>query len=311
MLSRFSGDFTCVIESLSDNTRPIGLSGVEFNVAIYDLHTHSTVSDGILSPEDLVSRAKCQGVDVLALTDHDSVAGLACARKAAELNGMGFVDGIELSCQWGKFGVHIVGLNIDPENKDLLGGVKTQTEARAQRGVLIGEKLRKAGIEGALAGALKIANGSVLGRPHFAQYLVESGSVATMKMAFKKYLGAGKPGDVKNLWPDLSEAIGWIHAAGGVAVLAHPDKYKMTRTKLRGLISDFAAAGGEALEVISGKQTTGIADYLVSVGNQYGLHASCGSDFHKPDQVWQELGAFGTMPPNSSPVWHLWAPKSQ
>ncbi len=280
-------------------------------MAIYDLHTHSTVSDGILSPEDLVSRAKLQGVDVLALTDHDSVAGLARANEAAAACGMGFVNGIELSCQWGKVGVHVVGLNIDPGNEVLLEGVRTQTDARSKRGELIGQKLHKVGIEGALAGALKIANGAVLGRPHFAQYLVESGKVATMKMAFKKYLGAGKPGDVKNLWPSLTEAIGWIKAAGGVAVLAHPDKYKMTRTKLRGLVSDFAAAGGEGLEVISGKQTAGIAEYLVSVANQYDLHVSCGSDFHKPDQVWQELGAFGTMPPNSSPVWHLWAPQSQ
>jgi len=282
---------------------------VEFTVTIYDLHTHSLVSDGILSPAALVSRAKLQGVDVLALTDHDSVAGLTLARAEAEAQGLGFIDGIELSCQWGKGGVHIVGLNIDPENPVLLAGIERQTKARQLRGEMIAEKLRKIGIEGALAGAQRIAGGAVLGRPHFAEYLIESGKVKTFKMAFKKYLGAGKPGDVKNLWPDMTEAISWITAAGGVAVLAHPDKYRMTRTKQRALVADFAVAGGVALEVISGKQNTGVADYLVRLANQFYLHASCGSDFHKPDHVWQELGAFGTMPADSNPVWQLWAPQ--
>ncbi len=283
--------------------------GVEFNVTVYDLHTHSSVSDGILSPENLVSRAKLMGVDVLALTDHDSVAGLARARASAEACGLGFIDGIELSCQWGKIGVHIVGLNIDPQNASLQEGIRAQSEARRLRGELIAKKLEKAGISGALEGAKTIADGAVLGRPHFAQYLLDCGAVSSINMAFKKYLGAGKPGDVKNLWPSLADGIGWVKAAGGQAVLAHPDKYKMTRTKQRALVSDFAAAGGLALEVISGKQNTGVADYLVRLARQYDLYTSCGSDFHRPDQVWQELGAFGTMPVDSNPVWQLWAPQ--
>lgn len=274
---------------------------------IYDLHTHSNISDGILDPESLVSRAKAKGVDVIALTDHDSVAGLARARASARDLGLQLVNGIEFSGVWGKSGVHIVGLGIDPGHPVILEAVAHQAEVRELRAQKIGERLARVGVTGVLEGARAIAGDSVIGRPHFARYLVETGAVTGMHQAFKKYLGAGKPGDVKNLWPDMSTVIDWIRAAGGVAVLAHPEKYKMTRTKLRALVADFSEAGGRALEVMSGHQESGVTDRLARLATEQGLYASCGSDFHMPDQPWQELGAFGTMPAACKPVWQLWA----
>ncbi len=275
---------------------------------VHDLHTHSNISDGILDPESLVSRAKAKGVDVIALTDHDSVAGLARARASARDLGLQLVNGIEFSGVWGKLGVHIVGLDIDPGHPVILEAVAHQAEIRELRAQKIGERLARVGVTGALEGARAIAGDSVIGRPHFARYLVETGAVTGMHQAFKKYLGAGKPGDVKNLWPDMSTAIDWIRAAGGVAVLAHPEKYKLTRTRLRALVADFCEAGGRALEVVSGHQESGVTDCLARLATERGLYASCGSDFHVPDQPWQELGAFGTMPAACKPVWQLWAP---
>lgn len=274
-------------------------------MALYDLHAHSNVSDGILSPEMLVSRAKDKGVDVLALTDHDTVAGLARAREAAAEQGLRLIDGIEFSCNWGKIGVHIVGLAVDPASAVIQQAVGEQCRIRELRAEKIAERLHKLGLPGALAGARALAGEAVLGRPHFAQFLVDTGAVKSLNQAFKKYLGAGKPGDVKHMWPAMETAIDWIRAAGGVAVLAHPHKYNLTRTKICALASDFAAAGGRALEVLSGRQEPGVAEDLARIARERGLYASCGSDFHMPDQPWQELGAFGTMPALCKPVWEL------
>lgn len=276
-------------------------------MALYDLHAHSSNSDGILSPENLLSRAKDKGVDVLALTDHDTVAGLAQARIAAEAYGLQLINGIEFSSFWHKIGVHIVGLNIDPEHPVLLEAVADQLRIRTQRAEKIAQRLSKQGVKGALDGARAIAGDAVIGRPHFAQYMIETGVVSSFNQAFKKYLGAGKAGDIKNMWPDMTTVIGWIKAAGGVAVLAHPNKYKLTRTKICALASDFAEAGGEALEVVSGRQDAGVAETLARIAEEQGLYASCGSDFHVPDQPWQELGSFGTMPAACRPVWQLWS----
>ena len=272
----------------------------------FDLHSHSNISDGFLSPEDLLMRAAAQGVEALALTDHDTLAGLDRARVAAAACGVELINGIELSCLWGKIGVHIVGLNVDPDSACLQAGVASQLAVREERAIKIAERLRKQGIPGVLDGARAIAGEAVIGRPHFARYLVESGAVATLSQAFKKYLGTGKAGDVKNMWPNFIDAIEWIHAAGGVAVLAHPAKYGLTRTKLGALVGSFAESGGDALEIISGRQDRAVTDSLVRLAQQRQLHASCGSDFHLPDQPWQELGAFGTMPADCSPVWELW-----
>lgn len=273
---------------------------------MHDLHTHSLCSDGILRPQALVSRAKMQGVTVLALTDHDTVAGIAEAQVAAAAEGIRLLPGIEFSCLWNGIGIHVVGLNIDPNHPQMQEAVRRQGENRDIRAQQIGEKLAKAGVPGAFEGARRIAGDSVIGRPHFAQYLIEKGRVSSVSAAFKRYLGSGKIGDVKQVWPSIEEAVGWIVASGGVAVLAHPDKYKMTRTKLGVLIGDFTGVGGQAIEVVSGQQTADLTQNLRLLANKYGLYASCGSDFHVPDQPWQELGNFGGLPYECRPVWELW-----
>ncbi len=270
---------------------------------VFDLHSHSDCSDGFLSPEALVSRATERGVTALALTDHDTIAGIPAAHRAAEEQGIRLIPGIEFSSHWGKGGVHIVGLGIDPASAELNDAIERQQTARAERGRAIGARLAQLGIPDALAGAQRLAGGAQLGRPHFAQYLVDLGKVKNTPAAFKKYLGAGKPADVKFQWPDMASVIGWIHAAGGLAVLAHPRKYPLTRTKMCALIADFAAQGGDALEVISGQQPSGMAEDLARIAEANRLMASCGSDFHRPGEPWQELGNFGKLPPQCRPVW--------
>ncbi|MEN0037526.1 MAG: PHP domain-containing protein [Cellvibrio sp.] len=272
---------------------------------IFDLHCHTHFSDGLLSPEAVIARAKERGVSVLAITDHDTIAGLGIAQKAALESGITLINGIEFSSQWGKGGVHIVGLGVDVSSPALIAAVEFQEQARSARAIAIADRLSKAGFPGALAGAQEIAGSAILGRPHFAQYLVAIGAVKNINAAFKKYLGAGKPADVKYQWPLMDQVIEWIHAAGGVAVLAHPAKYELTRTKMCALISSFAAAGGDALEVISGLQQAALTEDLLRIASSYSLHASCGSDFHIPDQPWQELGSFGHLPAHVKPVWEL------
>lgn len=272
---------------------------------IFDLHSHTYFSDGALSPEALVERAKARGVSVLAITDHDTIAGVGLAHKAAVKAGIELIAGIEFSSQWGKGGVHIVGLGVDPDSPGLQAAIKFQELARDARSQAIGERLSRAGFPGALAGAQALAGEGTLGRPHFAQYLVSIGAVKNINAAFKKYLGTGKPADVKYQWPLMDEVIGWIHSAGGVAVLAHPAKYELTRMKMCALVDSFAAAGGDAVEVISGLQPMSLTQDLINIVNARSLYASCGSDFHVPDQTWQELGSFGVLPDNVKPVWNL------
>ncbi|SMF63950.1 hypothetical protein SAMN02745866_04112 [Alteromonadaceae bacterium Bs31] len=273
---------------------------------IYDLHCHSTFSDGSLSPEELLQRAADKGVNTLALTDHDTFAGYARAERQATALGLHMVTGIELSTQWAGRGIHVVGLNIDLQSAVMCEVVQLQERAREERAVAIAERLSKAGVAAALEGARRYAGEGAIGRPHFARYLVESGVVANMSQAFKRYLGAGKVGDVKNRWPEMAQAVEWIRQGGGVPVLAHPAKYKMTRTKLCVLTEQFKEAGGLAIEVISGKQPVGLAENLARIAHQFGLAGSCGSDFHAPGQIWQELGRFDPMPSSIPAVWELW-----
>lgn len=271
---------------------------------VFDLHSHSNCSDGILSPQALVSRAKEKGVTVLALTDHDTIAGIEPARQAAAKEGVTLVAGIEFSSRWGSREVHVLGLGLNTESPPLLEAIAQQQAARDTRAEAIGERLARLGIPDALAGARALAQGQV-GRPHFAQYLVSIGRVKDEAAAFKKYLGAGKPADVKFQWPEMTQAMRWIHASDGIAVLAHPAKYPLTRTKRNALIADFADAGGEAVEVISGRQTNDITEDLAKMAETHGLAASCGSDFHRPDAPWQELANFGNLPERCRPVWTL------
>lgn len=250
-----------------------------------------------------MSRAKMRGVAVLALTDHDTIAGLRAAQQAADENGVILINGIEFSSQWGRGGVHIIGLGVDRGSDSLQDAIHTQQQARIDRSVAIASRLSKLGINDSLSGAQEMAGEAVVGRPHFAQYLVKIGAVKHIQGAFKKFLGAGKPADVKYQWPGIQQVIEWIHSAGGQAVLAHPLKYELTRTKMCSLVGDFAAQGGDGIEVISGKQATAATEDLARIAAANGLSASCGSDFHMPDQAWQELGNFGTLPDHCHPIW--------
>lgn len=286
-----------------------------------DFHTHSSMSDGSLNPEELVSRAKSHGVEFLALTDHDTIDGLARASKAAKENDIQLITGIELSSEWAGVGIHVVGLGFDVNSPLLLEGIKQQKQARIERAQTIAERLAKKGFLNTYEGARSIAikqngfedqkqmeEGSsntdnlIIARPHFAKYLVQAGYVKSESAAFKSYLGAGKIGDVKSCWPDLETVISWIQESGGVSVLAHPLHYKLTNTKLRRLITDFKEDGGQAVEVISGRQTSQQTDYVAKLAEEFDLFASAGSDFHSPDFPWQTLGRCGVLPSQCRPV---------
>lgn len=272
----------------------------------FDLHSHSTCSDGRLSPTELVQLAASEGVHTLSLTDHDTVQGIPEARQAAEAAGIGLIAGVEISTTWSGCNVHIVGLNLDIDNPVLVDGLKEQQAARQKRAEIIAEKLSSLGVENFLQKAEAVAKGAELGRPHFAQVLVDEGVVETMPEAFKKYLGAGKKGDVKSLWPTVEKAVEWIKAAGGVAVVAHPLHYKMTNMKRRALLKAFKDAGGDAMEVVSGsQQSRDQTNYMAQLAKEYDLAASVGSDFHFLNQ-WQKPGKTNHLPETVNPVWMLW-----
>jgi len=254
----------------------------------------------------LVLRASEHGVGVLALTDHDTDAGVSRAMECATPLAMTVISGIEFSTQWLKRSIHIVGLNFDLQSPAIRQAIATQETVREERAMMIGERLQRAGVADAYKAAKGYAGDGAIGRPHFAQHLVASGTVRNTSQAFKRFLGAGKPGDVKHHWPAMADAVAWIRAAGGIAVLAHPAKYKLTRTKLCLLAGDFKEAGGQAMEVISGRQVTGLAQNLVKIAEKYQLAGSCGSDFHRAGQPWQELGQFEPLPAGIQPVWELW-----
>ena len=277
------------------------LQGVFLSI---DLHSHSTASDGELTPAQLMARAHCQGVRRLAITDHDTVDGLSAA--AACDSAVELIPGVELSCVWGKRLIHVVGLGIDPECEVLTAGLGSQHQARELRARMIAERLEKYGFKGGYDYAAGLAAGGQIGRPHFARFLVERGHVANVKEAFKKYLGAGKPGDIKLTWPPMAEVIGWIRASGGVAVLAHPLHYKLTATRRNALVSDFREAGGVALEVINGRQPADRTRTLAELACRFELLASLGSDFHQAGMPWSELGQMGELPRQCRPVWAIW-----
>ena len=272
----------------------------------YDLHTHSTASDGSLTPSELVARAQQQGVTHLALTDHDGTEGITEARQAAAARGMTLIPGVEISTTWRNSTVHIVGLNIDVENNELQGGLAMLREYRQQRAYKMAEKLEKAGIRDALAGAQKYASKTLLGRVHFARYLIETGHASDMKDVFKRFLVKNKPGYVASQWVSLADAVTWIKAAGGQAVVAHPARYKLTATKRRQLLTDFKQLGGDAMEVSSGFQHPEEVRTMARLAEAFELLASCGSDFHSPDKGWNEIGKMAALPPFVTPIWNQW-----
>jgi len=268
-----------------------------------DLHTHTSVSDGVLSPEALLDRAVEMDVDMLSITDHDSIAAYKNISSWKEYP-LRIIPGIEFSTQWCGVGVHIIGLNFNLKGRSIIEGVASQSEARGRRSELIAERLTKAGLRINFERVQEIANFSNVGRPHFAQYMVEAGLVNTSATAFNKYLGDGKIGDVKQCWAELPQIISWIVESGGVAVIAHPLKYKMTRSKLIRLVDDFKQAGGLAMEVVSGTQTKVETNMLTRLCQEKSLLASCGSDFHQPT-TWSELGKITPFSPDCEPVWSL------
>ena len=273
---------------------------------LHDLHTHSTASDGTLSPGDLARRAHAQGVQVLALTDHDVTDGLAEARLVADELGMGFVNGVEISVTWNGVTIHIVGLDIDPAHAGLQAGLAGLREFRAWRGEEIARRLEKAGIPGALEGARAFASGQILSRTHFARFLVQGGYAKDMRKVFGRYLTHNRPGYVPGEWAPLADAVGWIRAAGGVAVIAHPARYRLSATRLRALIGEFRDAGGEAIEVVSGSHSAGDVQGMAQYAKRFDLLASQGSDYHGPEQSWLELGRMPPMPDGCVPVWAAW-----
>ncbi|MFL1453313.1 PHP domain-containing protein [Marinobacter sp. GN3S48] len=269
-----------------------------------DLHCHSTASDGALAPADVVRRAVEQGVTHLALTDHDTIEGLPEAQAAADASGITLISGTELSCLWKTQTIHVVGLDFDRDSPAFVEALARQHENRWARARMIDERLQKVGVADLLGKATDKAGGDVPGRPHFARVLVEEGKVKDSAQAFKRYLGAGKPGDVRAFWPELSEVVQWITEAGGVAVLAHPRKYRMTATKLRNLVHDFIRAGGRSIEVSTSGQSSGDLGFLAELCRRQELLASQGSDFHFPGAPWCELGNIMKMPDGLEPVWH-------
>jgi hypothetical protein len=273
----------------------------------FDLHCHSNVSDGMLPPAEVAARAKAQGVDVWALTDHDELGGIAEAREAAAALGLRHVAGVEISVTWGGETVHIVGLRIDEANPDLIQGLATTRGGRAQRAQEMAAQLAEVGIPHAFEGALKfVGNPDLISRTHFARYLVEIGICSDVKEVFRNYLTEGKPGYVPHRWAKLQDAVRWIRSAGGIAVVAHPGRYHFSELQQHALLSEFKQAGGVGIEVVTGSHTPDQYDVYAKVAAKYGLLASRGSDFHAPQESHIELGALPPLPRSVTPVWHDW-----
>ena len=272
-----------------------------------DLHSHTKYSDGHLTPEELVLRAHTMQVDVLAITDHDTVAGLAAAHQtqASQKRALKIIDGVEISTSWHGFDIHVVGLNVDRNNAKFLQQLAQQANTREERAERIADKLTRCGFEGVLPRAKALAGVGQITRAHFARVLVNNYGVGTMDAAFKKYLGKGKRAAVKAHWPDIETAIEWIHGAGGQAILAHPAHYDMTAKWLRRLVAYFADAKGDAIETafpgISKEKQALINELAVS----HHLLASAGSDFHFPSR-WTELGKNLGINSALTPIWHNW-----
>lgn len=273
-----------------------------------DLHCHSTVSDGVLDPETLARRAHASGVDLWSLTDHDEVSGVAQARQTARELGMAFVAGVEISVTWSGRTVHVVGLGIDENHQLLLDGLASTRSGRVDRGRLMGQKLAALGIPGAFEGALALAGEDhLLSRTHFARYLVGQGYCPTMQAVFDRYLGDDGPAYVPSTWADLGDAVDWIVKSGGVAVLAHPGRYKYSELQFDTLFRSFKDCGGLAIEVNTGSHQPHEYARYAQIARNYGFLASCGSDFHGPHES-RELGSVAPLPADLTPVWQAISP---
>jgi 3',5'-nucleoside bisphosphate phosphatase len=271
-----------------------------------DFHCHSEVSDGLHSPREVVGFAAANGVDVLALTDHDNLGGLADARAAAgELN-VQFIDGVEVSVTWSNKTLHIIGVNIDPAEPRLRQGLESLRVGRIQRAERMAESLARAGIGGVLQGAMTFAvNPEMIGRTHFARCLVEQGHVKDVKSVFKKYLVPGKPGYVAHEWASLGNAVKWILQSGGIPVIAHPGRYDIGPNVMKRLLGEFKTAGGLGVEVVTSNHSKDQIERFAYLATEYDLLASRGSDFHGDENGRVQLGKIPPLPPQLKPVWSL------
>ena len=276
------------------------------NILNADLHCHSVVSDGTLTPELLAERARKGGVELWALTDHDEVGGQRRAAAAAREYGMGYLTGTEISVTFAGETVHIVGLGFDPDDAALSQGLRDTRGGRAQRAQEMAQGLAQVGISGAYEGALQfVGNPDLISRTHFARFLVETGVCKDTNEVFRKYLTEGKPGFVPHRWASLKNAITWITAAGGVAVIAHPARYKFTPNEEYALFTEFKAHGGRAVEVVTGSHSAQEAIKYAQMAQEFSLAASRGSDFHSPDESHTDLGTLPYLPGELTPVWEL------
>lgn len=274
------------------------------HMPVFDLHAHSTRSDGVLSPRELVTRASARGVTVLALTDHDDTSGLDEARTHARAAGLGFVNGVEISVTWNGETLHVVGLQVDPHAPELAAGLARIRSGRDRRAEGMAASLARVGIPGCLDGARRyVTNPALVGRAHFARYLVERGHARDLASVFKKYLSYGNPGYVPHQWATLGEAVRWIVGAGGIAVLAHPGRYRLAPAQREALLESFKAVGGSAIEVVTGSHTRDQYATWGRYARRFGLDASMGSDFHGPGESARDLGSLPPLPQGCRPVW--------
>jgi len=271
-----------------------------------DLHCHSVISDGTLTPEALAERAHANGVELWSLTDHDEIGGQARACAAAQALGMGYLYGTEISVSFAGRTVHIVGLGFDPQDPRMQEGLRTTRGGRHARALDMAAGLAKVGIHGSFEGALTFAgNPDLISRTHFARYLVESGVCADTYEVFRRFLTEGKPGYVEHRWAGLGDAVRWIHECQGVAVIAHPARYDFTPTEEYALFSEFKNHGGQAVEVVTGSHSAAEAIQYADMARKFGLAASRGSDFHSPNESHTDLGALPWLPGDLTPVWEL------
>lgn len=276
------------------------------NIFNIDLHLHSFYSDGELSPNRLVERAHEAGITTLSLTDHDTTAGCRQAHDTANKLGIKFINGIELSTRWRTHDIHIVGLNIDIDHPDMVSGCARQAQCRQQRVLDISERLQACGLDNCLERVQALAGKGMITRAHFAQLCVDAGMAKDFKSAFTRYLGRGKPAYVASQWASVAEAVEWITAAGGVAVIAHPGRYKLTTTKLKRLLDEFKGHGGHAIEVVTSVHSAQEVIIMTNLAREFELHASVGSDFHRDGWVHAKLGRLAPLPAACKPVWQLW-----
>jgi predicted metal-dependent phosphoesterase TrpH len=269
-----------------------------------DLHCHSKVSDGTLEPEVLAERAKAQGVELWALTDHDEVAGQQRALEAAQALGLPYLTGTEISVTFAGKVVHIVGLGFDHTDESLKAGLRATRGGREPRAREMAEGLAKVGIKGAFEGALHyVGNPELISRTHFARWLVEAGHCSDVPEVFRRFLTEGKPGFVPHKWAALRDALRWVHEAGGLTVIAHPARYGFTPTEEYALFTEFQAHGGRGIEVVTGSHTAAEAVKYADMAVEFGFLASRGSDFHSPDESHTELGSLPNLPGTLDPVW--------